>query len=128
MKKNNGNKQPPINAKTMGRAGMKAIKDLAFGNYDFYKEGHVFRNPEFVKATIAEVDKKLYNVQVILNALNYAYGNSEELAIKSLIDKTERSCRAYMFIRQQLCSTLTTGDTGFLLILPKILGPFKYNI
>lgn len=125
---NNARPNPMLNAKTMGREGMRAIKDLAFGNYNFYKEGHVFRNPEFVKATIAEVDRKLLDTDITLRALNYAYAASTDPAVMNLIYRTDRTYKAYSFIRNQLVCTLNTGDTGFLLILPKNLGAFKYNI
>ena len=55
MGKNNKQKNPMSNPATMGREGMRIMRDIAHGNYNIYAEGHVFRNLEFVKAVINEV-------------------------------------------------------------------------
>ena len=64
------NVDPLSNAKTMGREGMKMIRNIAFGNFNFYNEGHVFRNPDFVTNIMIEVDKRILDASIHLTALN----------------------------------------------------------
>lgn len=127
--KKNNNKDPMSNTKTMGREGMRIIRDIAFGRYDIYSNGHIFRNLEFVKATLYELDKKLMDAKIHVAAISYAYRGNQDPNILSLLHRDTRSVEAYELIRKVLCSIIASnGDTGFLLVLANKLPEFRYNI
>ena len=127
--KNNGPKDPMTNTRSMAREGMRIMRDIAHGKYNIYTEGHIFRNLEFVKATIAEVDKRLLDHQIHITAIKYAYANSQDPVVSNLLYRDERSYEAYVLIRNVLYNILiSNGDTGFLMVLANKLPQFKYNI
>ena len=126
--KNNHPRDPFTNVKTMGREGMRIMRDIAFGRYNIYNEGHIFRSPDLVKATITEVDKKISDLSIHITAIQYAYANSTDEAVRNLLWRDQRSYEAYMLIRDTLYRILMSGDTGFLLVLQNKLPAYKYNI
>ena len=130
--KNNQRRDPMTNVKTMGREGMRMIRDIAFGKFNFYNEGHVFRNIEFTKATLNEVDKKILDLSIHITAITYAYGNntvSMDPSVANLLYRDQKSLSAYNIIRTTLCSIIVSGgDTGFLQVLCAQLPAYRYNI
>lgn len=123
------NPDPMSNSKTMAREGMKIIRNIAFGTFNVYTEGHVFRNLEFTQATLAEVDKRLLDASIHLTALRYAYANSTDPNVLSLIHRDQKIYDAYNLIHETLGSIIVTGgDTGFLYVLINKLPQYKYNI
>lgn len=129
QQKRPSNPDPMSNPKTMGREGMRIIKNIAFGKYNIYTEGHIFRNPDFVNATIAEVDKKIMDYSIHLAAINYAYAGSNDPNVLNLRLRDSKSLEAYTLVKQTLESILMSGgDTGFLWILSSKLPYYKYNI
>lgn len=123
------NQDPFSNTKTMGREGMKLIRNIAFGTFNMYAEGHVFRNLEFVKATIEEVNKRIMDAGIHLNAMRFAYSGSQDPNVLSLIHRDQKTYDAYVLIRQTLDSIMiSNGDTGFLYVLINKLPRYKYNI
>lgn len=128
-KKNNGRpKDPMSNTKTMANEGMRLIRNIAFGNFNMYNDGHVFRDVNFVNATIAEVDKRLFDAQVHVNAMAYAYGTCDDPRVVALRFNDQKKVDAYTLIREILTCVATTGDTGFLYNLVNKLPKYKYNI
>lgn len=128
-KNNNQRRDPLTNAKTMGREGMRIMKDIAFGNYNIYTEGHVFRNLDLVKATITEIDKRLIDLSIHIRAIQYAYIGTTDPTVQNLLYRDQRSFEAYTLMRQVMDSILMSGgDTGFLLVLAGKLPAYKYNI
>ena len=131
MAKKNGNgrpKDPMSNTKTMANEGMRLIRNIAFGNFNMYNDGHVFRDINFVNATIAEVEKRLFDAQIHVNAMAYAYGACEDPRVVSLRFNDQKRLDAYMLIREVLYGVATTGDTGLLYNLLNKLPKYKYNI
>lgn len=123
------NPDPMSNSKTMGIEGMKIIRSIAHGNYNIYTEGQIFRNLDFVKAVLYEVDKRLLDHSIHVAAIEYTYANTEDTNVLSLLHRDRKSCEAYRIIRQALESILITGgDTGFLLVLANKLPQYKFNI
>ena len=123
------NPDPFTNARTMGREGMRIIRDIAFGKYNIYNEGHIFRNLHFVNATIVEVDKRILDLQIHINAITFAYSGSQDPNVQNLLYRDQKSLEAYMLIRRVLSSIVVSGgDTGFLMTLANKLPAFKYNI
>lgn len=123
------NPDPMSNPKTMGREGMKIIRNIAFGTYNIYAEGHIFRNLDFVNAVIREVDKKILDYSIHINAIKYAYAGTQENTVLSLLHRDEKALEAYNLIRHTLYSiAISGGDTGFLWVLGNKLPQYKYNI
>lgn len=124
-----GPKDPMANTKTMGKEGMKIIRNIAFGTYNIYEEGHIFRNLDFVKAILFEVNKRLTDCCIHITAMEYAYSNSQDNNVLSLLHRDKKSYDAYMLIKQTLESIIITGgDTGFLWVLANKLPPYRFNI
>lgn len=131
MAKKHGNgrpKDPMSNTKTMAAEGMRLIRNIAFGNFNMYNDGHVFRDVNFVNATILEVEKRLFDAQVHVNAMAYAYATCDDPRVVSLRFNDQKKVDAYNLIREVLCCIATTGDTGFLYNLVNKLPKYKYNI
>lgn len=136
--KNNEVRIKPINnSRSMGRDGFKYIRDIAFGNFNIYKDGHIFRNLDFVKATLAENDKRMKDASIHLESLKYTYttnpyyGTNKEAQaeILRLMHKDEKTVTAYMLIRNSLYAILqTNGDIGYLYVLASNLPNYKYYI
>lgn len=123
------NPDPMSNTKTMGKEGMKIIHNIAFGTFNIFNDGHVFRNPDFVKATMVEVEKRLVDAKIHAMAIEYAYAGSSDPAVLNLLHRDRRSVEGYMLIQECLSNIiLSCGDTGFLLVLANKLPQFKYNI
>lgn len=128
--KNQQRKDPMTNVRTMRTEGMRMIRDIAFGKFNNYNEGHVFRNVEFVKATLTEVDKRLMDAKIHVFAITATYGpNPVDPSVANLLIRDQRTVTAYEIIRTTLCSIIMSGgDTGFLEVLTAQLPPYRYNI
>ena len=123
------NPDPMSNTRTMGKEGMKIIHNIAFGTFNIFNDGHVFRNPDFVKATMVEVEKRLVDARIHTMAIEYAYSGSNDPAVLNLLHRDRKSVEAYMLIQECLSNIIMSyGDTGFLLVLANKLPQFKYNI
>lgn len=123
------NPDPMSNARTMGREGMRIIKDIAFGKYNIYNEGHIFRNLEFVTATLAEVDKRILEASIRVNAIQYAYSGTQDPNVLNVLMRDKKTLEAYTLVHEQLAAIImTNGDTGFLYVLANKLPQYKYNI
>lgn len=124
----NQQKDPMTNVKTMSREGMKIMRDIAFGTYKFYEQGHVFRNQNFVRATAEEVEKRMIEAQYIIYSIRAAYNNIYDPNAMSILARWEKKYVAYYKMYEALCSTFNTGDTGFIQGLYSSLAPYKYYI
>lgn len=129
MAKKNNRLDPMANVKTMGREGVRIIKDIAFGKYNIFNDGHVFRIPEFDMAVIAEADKRIIDLQIHINAINIAYQGSNDPNVINLLYRDSRSLEAWTLVKNIMTDILMSGgDTGFLLVLANKLPGYKYNI
>lgn len=127
--KKTNNPDPFTNVKTMAQTGMKMIRDIAFGKFNIYNEGHVFRNLDFVNAIIVECNKRLLDINIHITAMEYAYNGTEDLNVLRLLQRDRQSKEAYELIVDSLSKIIYTGgDTGFLWILANRLPRYKYNI
>lgn len=126
----NKNKQPnPLTNPNIGaREGMKMIRNIAFGKFNIYSEGQVFRNKDFVYAIIGEVDKRLTEVGIHIAAIQYAYAGSNDSKVLSVLHRDKKTYDAFMLIRRTMESIYNTGDTGYLWVLASKLPQYKYNI
>lgn len=124
------NPDPMSNPKTMAREGMKILKDIAHEKFDAYNKGHIFRNKEFIKATLVELDKRITDCQIHITAINYCYisrGITDPNIIR-LLHRDTGSYEAYCIAKEELTNIYSTGDTGFLQVLMNKLPRYKYNI
>ena len=137
MGKNNNNKRPnkPVknpdpmsNTRIMGREGMKLIRNMAQGKFNFYTEGHIFRNKDFVLATMVEVDKRIIEHGIHVNAIRCAYAGSQDPNVLNVLHRDEKALEAYTLVRQTLEGIALTQDTGLLYVLLNKLPNYRYNI
>lgn len=123
------NPNPMSNTKTMAREGMRIIRDIAYSKFNIYNDGHVFRNLDFTKATLAECDKRLLDAKIHVAAITYAYNGTTDPNVLMLLHKDRKTVEAYDLIHSILASILLSqGDTGYLLTLANKLPDYKYNI
>ena len=130
---NNHNKNKKIdfmmNTRTMGREGMRLIRNMAYGKFDYAIESRPFENVEFVKSTLCEVEKRLREICVHINAIQYAYGcTPEDRDVNGTLYKDRKSYEAYTLIYNTLQSILAYQDVGVLWVLMTKLPNYKYNI
>lgn len=70
---------PMSNSQNMGKDGYRNIRDMAAGRCDFYNTCHIFRNPEYVLATISEVESVMQEAITIRDAIYYTYGGNKQM-------------------------------------------------
>ena len=129
MGKNKNKQQHPLtNASVGAREGMKMIKDIAFGRFDIYSDGIIFRNRDFLLAIIREVDIRMMEASIHITAIQYAYSGSTDSNVLRVLHRDRMTYDAYMLIKQNLMSIYNTGDTGYLHVLATKLPKYKYNI
>ena len=120
---------PFENPQTMERAGMKLIRNMAFGTFNFYNEGHVFRNIDFCKATINGINKRLQQAGYHLQAMQILYGDGHDPIGLRLLNNDKKTYEAYALALEMIGNIVNSnGDTGFLWVLIKRLPDYKYNI
>lgn len=122
------NPDPMANVRDMGRYGIRVIRDIAKGKFNFYNEGHIFRNKEFTMATMTEVKRKIYEANVHVTAMRYAYGDSSDVIIQDLLLRDMKQAEAYSIAYHALQLVLDTGDTRYIQILITKLPKYKYNM
>lgn len=129
QKKKISNPDPMSNVRDMGRYGIRVIREIAKGKFNFYNEGHIFRNLDFVRATMEEVYKRIYEADVHAMALDYAYPSTSDQIIKDLIIRDKKTSEGYNLVYSTLSKILLSeGDTRYLMILINQLPRYKYNI
>lgn len=122
------NPDPMSNVRDMGRYGIRVMRDIAKGKFNFYNEGHIFRNMDFVRATMDEVQRKIYEANIHVMAIEYTYANSTDQVVKDLLMRDKRTSEAYTLIYNTLLKIMNTGDTRYLQILLNQLPRYKYNM
>lgn len=124
------NPDPMGNPVAMGRYGMKIIRDIAFGQFNIYNDGDVFRNRNFVLATIREVEDKIADTMVYCQALNTMYMSvgMNDPRVHKLLLHHNKGYQAWMLVHTVLWQIASTGDTGPLLVLANQLPTLKHNM
>ena len=123
------NPDPMSNVRDMGRYGIRVIRDIAKGKFNFYNEGHIFRNLDFTRATMEEVKRKIYEANVHATAMQFTYGNSQDPIIQDLLMRDLRTAEAYTIVYDTLKTVLDyNGDTRYIQILINKLPRYKYNM
>ena len=123
------NPNPMSNPRSMAKEGIRLIRNMAFGKFNFYEEGHVFRNDTFVTSTISEIDKRINELQIHITAINIAYAYSDDDTVKGVLFRDCKTLDAWNMVRTQLCNILLSGgDTGYLFTIMNRLPEYKYYI
>lgn len=123
------NPDPMSNVRDMGRYGIRVIRDIAKGKFNFYNEGHIFRNNDFTLATMEEVKKKIYEANIHVAAMQFAYSNSSDPVVQELLMRDMRQAEAYTLVYNTLGLVLNGGgDTRYIQILINKLPRYKYNM
>lgn len=123
------NPDPMSNVRDMGRYGIRVIRDIAKGKFNFYNEGHIFRNNDFTLATMEEVKKKIYEANIHVMAMQFAYSNSSDPVVQELLMRDMRQAEAYTLVYNTLGLVLNGGgDTRYIQILINKLPRYKYNM
>ena len=123
------NPDPMSNVRDMGRYGMRVIRDIAKGKFNMYNEGHIFRNIDFTMATLKEVEKKIYESNIHVYAMQYTYQGSSDPVVQDLIIRDMKTVEAYTLAYQVLKLIVDNGgDTRYLQILLTKLPKYKYNM
>lgn len=125
---NHKNNKSVMNTRSMGREGLKIIRNIAFSNFNFYTEGQIFRNTAFVNATIEEINKILLETNIHITAIKCAYPATGDPNILGLLKKNQRKFDAYSLAKQCLGSVAYTGDTGYIWALLTRLPDYRYDI
>lgn len=134
-KNKNGKRINPLaNRNVMERESMRMLKNIAFGSFNIYEEGDIFRNTEFVKAALDGINKKLLNLSIVINSIKIATspqvrGICLDQNVNRLLHNYERGYTAYSLMQKCMIDILNSnGDTGYLLVLVNKLPDYKYNI
>lgn len=123
------NPDPMSNVRDMGRYGIRVIRDIAKGKFNFYNEGHIFRNIDFTMATMREVERKIKEAQIHVTAMQFTYANSPDQDVQELWMKDMKTVEGYTLVYNALKLVLDSGgDTRYLQILINKLPKYKYNI
>ena len=123
------NPDPMSNVRDMGRHGIKMIRDIAKGNFNFYNDGHYFRNSDFTNATIEEVKRELKRASTFAQAMQFTYANTSDPDVQKWIIESMRSVEAYTLVYNTLKLVLDfQGDTRYLQILLTQLPRYRYNM
>lgn len=117
------------NVRDMGRYGIRVIREIAKGKFNFYNEGHIFRNPNFTNATIKEVEKKINEAQIHVTAMQCTYQNSSDYLINKVLMDDMRTLEAYQLVMSVLVMIAQNNyDTRYLQVLLTQLPKYKYNM
>lgn len=123
------NPDPMSNVRDMGRYGIRVVRDIAKGKFNFYNEGHIFRNNDFTRATMKEVEHKILEANIHVTAMQYTYAASSDQNVQTLLMKDMKTAEAYKLVYDTLQMVLNSnGDTRYIQILIDKLPRYKYNM
>lgn len=123
------NPDPMSNVRDMGRLGIRLMRDISKGKFDLDNDGNVFSNPDFVRATIKEVEKKLLDANIHIMAINFTYAYTTSNDVKDLLIRDMRTAEAYTLIYTTLGQILNNnGDIRYLKVLMNHLPRYRYNL
>lgn len=127
------NPDPMSNVRDMGRYGIRVMRDIAKGKFNFFNDGHIFRNLDFVKATMKEVEKELLRANIHVTAMQYTYGNSDNPDVQGVLMADMRRVEGWTLVYNQLMSVLNNavdgnGDSRFIAPLLKELQRYKNSL
>lgn len=123
------NPDPMSNVRDMGRYGIRIIRDIAKGKFNFYNEGDIFRNINFTSATMEEIKRKIYETNIHVTAMQFTYANSSDPVVQNLLMRDMKTVEAYELAYRTLKLVLDSGgDTRYIQILISKLPNYKYNM
>lgn len=122
------NPDPMYNSFTMGKEGIRLIRNMAHGKFNLYNEGHVFKNKDFIRATLNEIEKRIIDASIHVTAISYTYPGTQDPNILNLLHRDQKTYEAYNIAKSTLNSILINDDIGFLWVLINKLPAYRHNI
>lgn len=98
----------------MERHAVDVFRDMSRGKYNFNNLNE-FMNQDFVYAAISAAKKNIRRHQILVNALNYAYGASNDPDVISLKNQENATLTGWTFVVNGLCAFTSTMDMGSLM-------------
>lgn len=110
----------------MGQHGIRAIRNLAFGNFNMEKDGVYFQNHDYVMAVIHEVENKIKEENIYNTALNFTYGMTNDITVIKMMNDHKRALDAWTMVLNTLGAIMNTGDITLLVGLANRLPDYRY--
>ena len=120
------NVDPMGDVSRMGRFGISMIKDIASGRFDFQRNAITFSNTDFVRSTLAEVERKIKEQNIYLTALQYCYGNSTDVDVLRLIDQHIKSKDGWTYVYETLWTIYNTKNVNIVIGMINRLPEYRY--
>ena len=134
-KRNNNNKRytgnnvsPLSGPLQMSGYALRLIKNMAYGEFNMERDGHLFQTYEFLSVAINVAKNKLYENQVYMQALGFSYGNTNDSVIIKMKNKHRRAVDAWNYVYNTLGCMITTKDMGLLAGMMNRLSDYKYDL
>lgn len=122
-KRGGGNNNPQRytgkNVNVMGDSGrmekhaIDVFRDMNRQKYNF-DNIYEFQNRDFVYAAIRAAEKNHRRHGIIRNALDYAYGASDDVDVISLRNIEQTICAGWQYIVNTMYAFMQTGDLGMI--------------
>lgn len=122
-KRGGGNNNPQRytgkNVNVMGDSGrmekhaIDVFRDMNRQKYNF-DNIYEFQNRDFVYAAIRAAEKNHRRHDIIRNALDYAYGASDDVDVISLRNIEQTTCAGWQYIVNTMYAFMQTGDLGMI--------------
>lgn len=129
QKRYTGNNVNPLSGPLqMSSYAIRLIKNMAYGEFNLERDGHLFQTNEFLNVAVRAAANKLYEQQVYVMALDYSYGNTTDPAIIKMKTKHKRAFDAWQYVYSTLGSMLMTKDMGLLAGMMHRLSDYKYDL
>ena len=121
------NPDPMSNTRDMGRYGIRIMRDIAKGKFNYSNDANVFSNNDFIMATIRECEKRIKEANIHIAAIQFTYANTTDQDVKDLLARDMKVAEVYNLIRDTLMMIINNcGDTRYLNILMNRLPKYRY--
>ena len=116
---NNPQRYTGKNVNVMGDSGrmekhaIDVFRDMNRQKYNF-DNIYEFQNRDFVYAAIRAAEKNHRRHDIIRNALDYAYGASDDVDVISLRNIEQTTCAGWQYIVNTMYAFMQTGDLGMI--------------
>lgn len=97
----------------MERHSIDVFRDMSRGKYNFNNIVE-FQNRDFVMAAIRAAEKNMKRHDILVTALNFTYGSSNDPDVIAMKNQELASYNGWAFIRNSLYAFMNTMDFGAL--------------
>ena len=120
------NINPMGDVSRMGKYAINIFKDIAHGKMKGQNGYPEFQNREFLIGAISEVEKKIRENNIYVQALYFTYAESTDSQAQYLLRKHQQAAEGWNYIYNTLFIMLNTGDMGYVSGLMNRLPDFKH--